>query len=98
MNFITLSVINDTIRILQSQKDFDFQLHDFFFSTTMDELVIPLRTRLWAGGTMPPISLMVYGNFRIALTDKVILELDSQVLSDVKLILLTVACECTSMS
>ena len=32
----------------------------------------------------------------IALTDKVILELDSQVLSYVKLILLTVACEYTS--
>ena len=34
----------------------------------------------------------------IALTDKVILELDSQVLSYVKLILLTVACEYTSAS
>ena len=34
----------------------------------------------------------------IALTDKVVFELDSQVLSCVKLILLTVACEYTSAS
>ena len=32
MNFVTLSVINGMIRILQSKKDSDLQLRDFSFS------------------------------------------------------------------
>ena len=37
--------MNGMIRILQSKKDSDLQLHDFSFSLATDELVISHRTR-----------------------------------------------------
>ena len=68
---------------------------------TMDELVIPHKNKVtgWGGGG--GLCLLHFNGMEssaIALIDKVILELDSQVLSHVKLILLTVACEYTSAS
>ena len=95
MNFITLSVINGMIRILQSKKDSDLQLRDFSFSMTMDE---PLTEQ---GDGLEELCLLHFNGMEtsaIALTDKVDLELDSQVLSYVKLILLTDAGEYTSAS
>ena len=89
MNFITPSAT------LQSKKDSDLQLHDSFFSITADELVSLTEE---GDDGLEGLCLLHFNGMEtsaIAVTNKVILELDSQVLSHVKLILLTVACEYT---
>ena len=58
------------IRILQSKKDFDLQLHDFSFLMTADELVIPHKQGDWLEG----LCLLHFNGMEtsaIALTDKV---------------------------
>ena len=84
-------------RILQSNKDSDLQLRDFSFQWLRTSLLFLTEQ----GDGLEGLCLLHFDGMEtsaIALTDKVILELDSQVLSYVKLVLLTVACEYTSAS
>ena len=83
------------IRIPQSKKDSDLQLRYFSFSMATSLLFLTEQGDGLEGLCLPHFNGMETS--AIALT-KVILELDSQVLSYVKLILLTVACEYTSAS
>ena len=84
-------------RILQSKEDSDLHPHDFSFSmTTKGLLSLTEQGDGLEGLCLPDFNGME--SSAIALTDKVILELDSEVLSYVKLILLTVSCKYTSAS